>query len=367
MYHMTVTERCVASANAWPTMFVLFAATFTLPVTHYWKIIPPLLANIILTSRPAPIPVAHPLFSRAQAPPRSSARRGGWILALVLACTTIMDSTYRPASPALGNLPESPDLSGLRPQSPDLSAAQLSPPAYTNFAQHQFNQSQHSAYSASAPQYAYQPTSVPQLPSDPRHHNFYPSPHLPSMAPRRLKNESDDDDFMPDAPATSRRTRGIRQEVSTNGLPSFEPAPMIKREENSDPTLGCTLKTSFPVARIKRIMQADEDIGKVAQVTPTVVSRALELFMIKLISAAAHQARGPADAAGSSKGPRRVLAQHLKKAVLADKKLDFLEDHVSKVPDAPSKSSKKDAGSDSEDAKPVKKKGKKRQESGDDI
>ena len=187
------------------------------------------------------------------------------------------------------------------------------------------------------------------------------------MAPRRVKNESDDDDFMPDAPATSRRTRGIKQEMPANGQPSFEPAPMIKSEENSDPTLGCTLKTSFPVARIKRIMQADEDIGKVAQVTPTVVSRALELFMIKLISAAAHQARGPADAAGSSKGPRRVLAQHLKKAVLADKKLDFLEDHVSKVPDAPSKSSKKDAGSDSEDAKPVKKKGKKRKESGDDI
>jgi hypothetical protein len=27
------------------------------------------------------------------------------------------------------------------------------------------------------------------------------------------------------------------------------------------------IKTKFPVARIKRIMQADEDVGKVAQVS----------------------------------------------------------------------------------------------------
>lgn len=31
------------------------------------------------------------------------------------------------------------------------------------------------------------------------------------------------------------------------------------------------VKTKFPVARIKRIMQADEDVGKVAQATPTAV------------------------------------------------------------------------------------------------
>lgn len=31
------------------------------------------------------------------------------------------------------------------------------------------------------------------------------------------------------------------------------------------------VKTKFPVARIKRIMQADEDVGKVSQVTPIAV------------------------------------------------------------------------------------------------
>ena len=36
---------------------------------------------------------------------------------------------------------------------------------------------------------------------------------------------------------------------------------------------GVDVKTKFPVARIKRIMQADEDVGKVSQVTPTAVCK----------------------------------------------------------------------------------------------
>lgn len=36
---------------------------------------------------------------------------------------------------------------------------------------------------------------------------------------------------------------------------------------------GIKVATKFPVARIKRIMQADEDVGKVAQVTPTAVCK----------------------------------------------------------------------------------------------
>lgn len=38
-----------------------------------------------------------------------------------------------------------------------------------------------------------------------------------------------------------------------------------------DPASSIEVKTKFPVARIKRIMQADEDVGKVAQVTPIAV------------------------------------------------------------------------------------------------
>jgi hypothetical protein len=34
---------------------------------------------------------------------------------------------------------------------------------------------------------------------------------------------------------------------------------------------GQQWKSRFPVARIKKIMQADEDVGKVAQVTPVAI------------------------------------------------------------------------------------------------
>ncbi len=55
----------------------------------------------------------------------------------------------------------------------------------------------------------------------------------------------------------------------------------IKTEMNGDRGLdaglgaskGIEVKTKFPVARIKRIMQADEEVGKVAQVTPVVVCK----------------------------------------------------------------------------------------------
>ena len=45
--------------------------------------------------------------------------------------------------------------------------------------------------------------------------------------------------------------------------------------ENNAPGVreGIEVRTKFPVARIKRIMQADEDVGKVAQVTPVAVCK----------------------------------------------------------------------------------------------
>ncbi|KAK5011731.1 hypothetical protein LTR16_005784 [Cryomyces antarcticus] len=84
-------------------------------------------------------------------------------------------------------------------------------------------------------------------------------------------------------------------------------------------------------------MQADEDVGKVAQVTPVVVSKALELFMIALITRSA--------AAAKQRASKRVTAAHLKHAVLSDDRFDFLGDIVGKVADAPS-ASKDEADTD---------------------
>jgi hypothetical protein len=51
----------------------------------------------------------------------------------------------------------------------------------------------------------------------------------------------------------------IPEPIAPMHAPAMEGIPSIE------------VKTKFPVARIKRIMQADEDVGKVAQVTPIAV------------------------------------------------------------------------------------------------
>lgn len=84
------------------------------------------------------------------------------------------------------------------------------------------------------------------------------------------------------------------------------------------------IKTHFPAARIKKIMQSDEDIGKVAQATPVVVGRALEIFMANLVEAAIIEAR---DA-----GVRRIAASHVRAAVEETEQFDFLVDVVLKYP-----------------------------------
>jgi Histone-like transcription factor (CBF/NF-Y) and archaeal histone len=39
-----------------------------------------------------------------------------------------------------------------------------------------------------------------------------------------------------------------------------------------------------PQGRIKRIMQADEEVGKIAQAVPVIISRTLELFVESLLT-----------------------------------------------------------------------------------
>ncbi|KAH9931755.1 histone-fold-containing protein [Amylocystis lapponica] len=83
--------------------------------------------------------------------------------------------------------------------------------------------------------------------------------------------------------------------------------------------------TKFPVARIKRIMQKDEEVGKVAQATPIVISKAVELFLALVIDEASKVT--------TERGSKRVEAYHLKHAVETVEMLDFLKEIVEGVPD----------------------------------
>jgi len=86
------------------------------------------------------------------------------------------------------------------------------------------------------------------------------------------------------------------------------------------------------------------------QVTPVVVSKALELFMIALCDKASDQAR--------QRHSKRITAGHLKQAIIHEEQFDFLADIIEKVPDIsqPTDGSTLTNGNvDSEDGNPVRK------------
>lgn len=68
------------------------------------------------------------------------------------------------------------------------------------------------------------------------------------------------------------------------------------------------------------------------------IAKALELFMISLVTKAAQEAK--------DRNSKRVTASHLKQAVAKDEVLDFLADIIAKVPDQPAGRKHEDDGSD---------------------
>ncbi|MCJ1364646.1 hypothetical protein MMC16_003761 [Acarospora aff. strigata] len=208
------------------------------------------------------------------------------------------------------------------PQSPDLSGcnASYTPPNFQLPQQQQFQNPfhQHSNYDPSS---FFNPLQ-PQTP-------YYPTNSTMAGNGQR-KNHDEDEDWVPESSARGSSRKAKRVKTDQVGL-----APGTAE--------GIEVKTKFPVARIKRIMQADEDVGKVAQVTPVAVSKALELFMISLVTKAASEAK--------SRSSKRVTAAHLKQAVAKDEVLDFLAEIIAKVPDAPAPSEKVEEGSDAAEGK----------------
>ncbi|KAK6464170.1 histone-fold-containing protein [Scheffersomyces coipomensis] len=84
------------------------------------------------------------------------------------------------------------------------------------------------------------------------------------------------------------------------------------------------IKTHFPAARIKKIMQSDDEIGKVAQATPIIVGRALEIFMANLVEVSIIEAK--------KQGVKRITASHIRAAIENTEQFDFLVEAVEKYP-----------------------------------
>ncbi|KAF7586838.1 hypothetical protein BBP40_008246 [Aspergillus hancockii] len=237
---------------------------------------------------------------------------------------TDQDNSYRPRSPDFSTL-QSPITPSIPTHQPIYSFA--NPLAH------------HASYDASpffTPQYDLPPPTPPGRVSQ---QYIPPFPVDPDMA---------------------RRSSRIARAAEVVPMPMSMPVPVpvpepkyvepVPPEEPPKPTpaIPVEVKTKFPVARIKRIMQADEDVGKVAQVTPIAVSKALELFMISLVTKAAKEAK--------DRNSKRVTASHLKQAVAKDEVLDFLADIIAKVPDQSAGRKHDDDGSD-QNEQPKRKRG----------
>ena len=155
--------------------------------------------------------------------------------------------------------PQSPDLSGFHTfDDPNPFATSYYPPQQTSY----------------QPQYLQQPLNhdpfmFDQTPLQHQQHPFpnpYQQPIMPPMNGKsKSRAKSEEDDFTPGVPTKAKgpgrkpKKQKVEEEICE------KPAPGVEE--------GIEVKTKFPVARIKRIMQADEDVGKVAQVTPTAVCK----------------------------------------------------------------------------------------------
>lgn len=82
-------------------------------------------------------------------------------------------------------------------------------------------------------------------------------------------------------------------------------------KKNKDPKKRMT---RFPVARIKRIMQSNDDIGKVSTSAPVVLSKAIELFMKELLEASLKNCKN-----------NKIMMDDFIKVVNEDSRFDFLK------------------------------------------
>lgn len=96
------------------------------------------------------------------------------------------------------------------------------------------------------------------------------------------------------------------------------------------------LDTRFPAARIKKIMQADEEVGKIAMATPVLISKALELFLQDLCNRTYDITL--------RRGAKTMNSHHLKECVRNHSVFDFLRETVSRVPDIDPESTGGDSG-----------------------
>ncbi|XP_041809725.1 dr1-associated corepressor [Chelmon rostratus] len=79
----------------------------------------------------------------------------------------------------------------------------------------------------------------------------------------------------------------------------------------------------FPPSRIKKIMQKDAEVGRIAMAVPVIISRALEMFLKCLLTKTCLITQ--------SKLSTVVSVAHMKQCIESEKLFDFLKDLVERA------------------------------------
>ena len=82
-----------------------------------------------------------------------------------------------------------------------------------------------------------------------------------------------------------------------------------------------TVTLHFPLGRIKRIMQTDEDVGKLAISTPAAVCCAMQEFMKELVEKTLNELSEEENKEGKKS---KITVEHLKLVFEKYEKFDFL-------------------------------------------
>ena len=88
----------------------------------------------------------------------------------------------------------------------------------------------------------------------------------------------------------------------------------------------------FSPVRIKKIMQTNEEVGKVSAVVPVIISRTLEMFIESLLRKTCEVTKG--------KNARTLTPAHLKATISSESQFAFLRD----IPNICSSRKKDDTG-----------------------
>ncbi|ADM12635.1 class 2 transcription repressor NC2 subunit alpha [Encephalitozoon intestinalis ATCC 50506] len=75
--------------------------------------------------------------------------------------------------------------------------------------------------------------------------------------------------------------------------------------------------TKFPISRLKRIMQLNEDIGKIGASVPVVASKAIEMFLAEVVGLTLKEAK--------KKNSSRMSPEFIVRAIESNSKFEFLK------------------------------------------